>query len=72
MIESFKTEIRTNFETNASQMNESISELNEITETSFNEIKFELWHNLTVKFEEQDRKIAEFNQTKEETMYDYY
>ena len=44
-------------------MNESISELNEI--------KLELWYNMTEKFETQNVKIAEYNQTTEKTIGDF-
>ena len=62
LMESFKSDIRKN-DKNTSKMNESISKLNEI--------ELELWYNMTEKFEEQDMKIAEYNQTIEETIEDF-
>ena len=61
-MESFKSDIRTN-DNNASKMNESNSKLNEI--------ELELWYNMTEKFEEQNIKLAEYNQTIEETIEDF-
>ena len=62
LMESFKSDIRRK-DKNTSKMNVSISKLNEI--------ELELWYNMTEKFEEQDIKIAEYNQTIEETIEDF-